>query len=174
MSTSRQSATSRPVWWPVRINVPALAARRAARRVQRWWVAQSLPFRRIDVRVSAIGNEAVVLEAFTSEVRLARLLAVPTAQLPPEEWVDKLPKDHSLPTYWVAECIVDARFRHRGIGRRLVTRLAEVAFARHTDALIVGCANSSQSRQFAAALGFHVNGDAFYASLGGVADRLLV
>jgi GNAT superfamily N-acetyltransferase len=145
-----------------------------ARRLRRWWVAKSLPFRRIDVRARATGPDAIVLEAFAGRLRLARLVAVPAWQLPAEAWVDRLPKDHGLPIYWVTECFVDERFRHRGLGRRLVTRLAEMTFARHDDALIVGCASSAQARQFSAALGFNVTGEAVYASLGGVADRLLV
>jgi GNAT superfamily N-acetyltransferase len=170
---SRQSATFRPIWWPVRINAPARATRRAARRAQRWWVAKSLPFRRIDVHARTIGNDALVLEAFTGTLRLAKMLAVPTSQLPAEDWVDAVPRDHRLPVYWVAEFVVDPHFRGRGVGRRVVRKLAEVAFARHTDALIVGCAGSSQSRQFAAALGFSVAGEAAYTSLGGAAHRLL-
>lgn len=174
MSTSRPSASSRRGWWPVRTDAPTVSVRRHARRLRRWWIAKSLPFRRIEVRARAIGHGTVVLEAFVGRLRLARLVAVPAWQLPPEAWVDKLPKDHGLPTYWVTECLVDERFRHRGIGRRLVIRLAELTFARHDDALIVGCASSAQSRQFSAALGFNVAGEAVYASLGGVADRLLV
>ena len=52
--------------------------------------------------------------------------------------------------------------------------LAETVFARHVDALIVGWAHSPQGRQFCAALGFNVQGEAAYASLGSVAERLLV
>jgi GNAT superfamily N-acetyltransferase len=137
-------------------------------------VAKSLPFRRIDVHTRPIGNEALVVEAFTGPVRLAKMLAVPTPHLPTEDWVQAVPKDHRLPIYWVAEFVVDPQFRGRGVGRRLVKKLAEVAFARHTDALIVGCVSTSQSRQFAAALGFSVAGEAAYASLGGAAHRLLV
>lgn len=173
MSTSRPSASSRSARRPGRTDALRFAALRIAVRLRRWWLARSLPFRRIDVRTRA-ETEAVVLEAFAGRVRLARLVAVRAACLPDEEWIDKLPKDHGLPTYWIAECFVDAGFRHRGIGRRLVTRLAELAFARHADALIVAWANSPQSRQFSAALGFNVCGEAAYASLGGVADRLLV
>jgi GNAT superfamily N-acetyltransferase len=174
MNSSRQSASSTPARWRARTDVALRAVRRLALRLRRRWVATSLPFRRIDVRTRATAPDQVVLEAFAGNLRLARLVAVPARQLPPEDWVDRLPKDHLLPTYWICECFVDARFRQRGIGRRLVIRLAELAFARHADALIVGCANSPQSRQFSASLGFNVRGEAVYASLGGVADRLLV
>jgi hypothetical protein len=78
-----------------------------------------------------------------------------------------------LPTVWICECRVDRAFRLHGLGRRLVTRLAHMAFARHVDALMVGCADSSQARQFASALGFNVRGETVYASLGGIGDRLL-
>lgn len=172
MSSSRPSATFRPVWWPVRINVGAHLARRLALRLQRWQVAKSLALRRIDVRERAAGD-SIVLEAFAGGVKLARLIAAPTRHLPSEPWIDNLPKDHMLPTYLISECIVDARFRHHGVGRRLVVRLAERAVTRHRDALIAGRAHSPQSRQFSSSLGFNVRGEAAYATLVSLADCLL-
>jgi GNAT superfamily N-acetyltransferase len=142
-------------------------------RLRRWWLAHSFPVQRFEVRARDHAG-ATVLEAFVGDLRVARLVAVPAPRLPAEPWTEKLPKDHCLPTWWVSECFVDHAFRHRGVGRRLVTRLVELTFARHPDALIVGWANSPQGRQFAAAIGFHVQGEAAYASLGGVAERLLV
>jgi GNAT superfamily N-acetyltransferase len=141
-------------------------------RVRRWWAARSLPLRQIDVRARDRAD-AVILEAFVGDLRLGRLIATQATQLPAEAWVDMLPKQHELPTYWVSECLVDARFHNRGIGRRLVTKLVETAFARHSDALIVGWANSTQARRFAAELGFNVRDEAAYATLGSVAVRLL-
>jgi GNAT superfamily N-acetyltransferase len=172
MNSSRQSATFRPVWWPVRINVGAHTARRLVLRLRRWQVSKSLAFRRIDVRERSNGD-SVVLEAFAGGVRLAKLTAAPTRHLPREPWIDELPKDHMLPTYLVSECLVDARFRHHGIGRRLVVRLAKRALAQHRDALIAGRAHSPQARQFSASLGFNVRGEAAYATLVSLADRLL-
>ena len=141
-------------------------------RLHRWWLLRSFPLQTIDVRARD-QREAILLEAFVGKLRIARLVAVPAPQLPAEPWTEKLPKDHCLPTYWVVECIVDRAFRHRGVGQRLVTRLVEMTFARHVDALIVGWANSPQGRQFCASLGFNVQDEAAYASLGSVAERLL-
>lgn len=172
MNTSRPSAIFRPVWWPVRINVGAHGARRLARRLHRWQVAKSLAFRRIDVRERAAG-ERVVLEAFAGGLRLARLTAAHARRLPAEAWLEMLPKGHMLPTYLVSECIVDGRFRHHGIGRQLVARLTAHAFGLHRDALIAGRAESPQARQFSASLGFNVRGEAAYATLRGLANRLL-
>lgn len=145
---------------------------RLSSRLRRWWAARSLPLRQIEVRARD-GTEPVILEAFVGNLRVGRLVATQATQLPAEAWVGELPKEHGLPTYWVCECLVDGRFRSRGVGRRLVTTLVETAFVRNADALIVGRANSPQSRQFSAKLGFNVQGQAAYASLGSVAGRLL-
>jgi GNAT superfamily N-acetyltransferase len=147
------------------------ASARLAFRLRRWWAARSMPLRQIDVRARD-RTDAAILEAFVGHVRVGRLIATQTAHLPAEEWADAVPK-HDLPMYWVSECLVDARFRNRGVGRRLVTKLVELAFTRHPDALVVGWANSTQARRFAAELGFNVRDEAAYASLGSVAGRLL-
>lgn len=167
MNTSRLGASSLRAASPLRTGLPRLR-----RRLRHWWLERSLAFHRIDVHVRE-PSEAVLLEAFAGGVRLARLVAVQAAVLPEEPWTEQLPRDHALPTYWVSECLVGAPFRHRGVGRQLIAKLAEVAFLRHRDALIVGWAHSPQARQFSASLGFHVRGEAAYASLGTIAGRLL-
>jgi GNAT superfamily N-acetyltransferase len=158
------------------LRAPSLPAVRTARRLRRllhhWWLVRAFALHRVDVLVRE-EREAVLLEAFAGGVRLARLVAVRATWLPDEPWTEHLPRDHALPTYWVSECLVGAAFRHRGVGRRLLARLVEVAFLRHADALIVGWANSPQARQFSASLGFNVRGEAAYASLGTIATRLL-
>lgn len=166
MNTSRHAASS--------LHVPAASAAlaRIARRLRHWWLARSFAFQRLDVHVR-VTSGAVLLEGFVGGVRLARLVAVQARVPPAEPWAESLPRDHALPLLWVSECLVSAAFRHRGIGRRMVTRLAEEAFLRQPDVLIVGWAPSSQARQFAAAVGFHVRGEAAYASLGTIAGRLL-
>lgn len=169
MSTSRPAASS--------LRAPSLPAISAAlprlrRRLRHWWLARAFAFHRVDVQVRE-EREAVLLEAFAGGVRLARLVAVRATWLPEEPWTEHLPRNHALPTYWVSECLVGAGFRHRGVGRRLLARLVEVAFLRHPDALIVGWAHSPQARQFSASVGFHVRGEAAYASLGTIATRLL-
>lgn len=141
-------------------------------RLRRWWAAQSLPLRQIDVRARD-RSDAAVLEAFVGRVRVGRLVATHATRLPAEGWVNMLPKQYELPTYWISECFVDSIFRKRGVGRRMVTKLVEMTFAHHQDALIVGWAYSTQARQFAAGLGFNVRDEAAYASLGTVAGRLL-
>ena len=150
---------------------PSAAA--VASRLRRWWLVHSFPLHEIDVQTRD-QREAILLEAFVGKLRVARLVAVPAPQLPAEPWTEKLPRDHCLPVYWVVECIVDRAFRHRGVGRRLVTRLLEMIFLRHADALIVSWANSPQARRFSAELGFNVQGEAAYSTLGSVAGRLLV
>lgn len=141
-------------------------------RLRRWWAARSLPLRQVEVRARD-RSDAAVLEAFVGRVRVGRLVATHATRLPPEDWVNMLPKQHELPTYWISECFVDGLFRNRGVGRRMVTKLVEMTFVHHQDALIVGCASSTQARQFAAELGFNVRDEAAYASLGTVAGRLL-
>lgn len=140
--------------------------------LRRWWAARSLPLRQVEVRARN-RSDAAVLEAFVGRVRVGRLVATDATRLPAEGWVNMLPKQHELPTYWISECFVDGLFRNRGVGRRMVTKLVEMAFVHHQDALIVGWANSTQARQFAAELGFNVRDEAAYASLGTVAGRLL-
>lgn len=164
--------TSRPAASSPRVLFRASALARLARRLRYWWLLRSFSLHRIEVKVHE-QREAVLLEGFAGGVRLARLVAVQTPSLPQEPWTEQLPRDHGLPTYWVSECLVSAAFRHRGLGRALLVKLAEVTFLRHRDAIIVGWAASPQARQFSASVGFHVRGEAAYANLGTIAGRLL-
>lgn len=164
--------TSRPVARSLHVPAASAALLRLGRRIRHWWLARSFAFQRLEVRIHATG-EAIFLEGFVGGMRLARLVALQAAVLPEEPWTDSLPRDHPLPIVWISECLVSTAFRHRGVGRRMITRLTEEAFLRHQDALIVGWAPSPQARQFSAAVGFHVRGEAAYASLGSIAGRLL-